>query len=46
MIQMIFGAASLLIGFAAIIVTKAVKSCAVWMDDSFRWGGRDGNGQQ
>lgn len=44
MIKMIFGVASFLIGLTAVIAAKAIKSCAVWMDDSFRWGGRDGNG--
>lgn len=28
--------------FAAGMVAKAVKSSAMYLDDSFRWGGRDG----
>lgn len=28
-------------GLIMLIVTKAVKTAAVWMDDSFRCGGRD-----
>lgn len=43
-IKVIFGAVSFLVGLSAIIVSKAILSCAVYMDDSFRWGGRDGNG--
>lgn len=44
MLKMIFGAVSFIIGFTMIIVAKAVRTSAVWMDDSFRWGGRNGNG--
>lgn len=40
----ILGAVSFLVGLSAIIVSKAISFCAVCMDDSFRWGGRDGNG--
>lgn len=43
-IKVIFGAVSFLVGLSVIIVSKAILSCAVYMDDSFRWGGRDGNG--
>lgn len=28
--------------FIACIVVKAVSSAALYLDDSFRWGGRDG----
>lgn len=28
--------------FAAGVAVKAVKSSAMYLDDSFRWGGRDG----
>lgn len=24
-----------------VIITKAIQAAATWMDDSFRWGGRD-----
>lgn len=44
MVKMIFIVGSAITALSAIIVIKAILSCAVWMDDSFRWGGRDGNG--
>lgn len=44
MIKMIFVGVSAIAAFSAVIVKKAISSCAVYMDDSFRWGGRDGNG--
>lgn len=31
-----------LVGLIGLIVLKAVNSSATYMDDSFRWGGRDG----
>lgn len=31
-----------LIGLIGLIVLKATSSSATYMDDSFRWGGRDG----
>ena len=43
-IKIIFGGGTLLIGLSAVIAIKAVRTCAIWMDDSFRGGGRDGNG--
>lgn len=43
-IKIIFGVALFLIVMSAIISIKAIRTCAIWMDDSFRWGGRDGNG--
>lgn len=43
-VKIIFGVGTLLIGLSAVIAIKAVRTCAIWMDDSFRWGGRDGNG--
>lgn len=43
LLKIIFGVV-FLIGLPTIIAIKAVKSCAVSMDNSFRWGGRDGNG--
>lgn len=42
--KIIFEIVASFMGLAVVVVIKAVKSCAVWMDDSFRWGGRDGNG--
>ena len=42
MVKIILGAVSFLVGLSAIIVSKAISSCAVYMDDSFRWGGRGG----
>lgn len=30
-----------LVGLIGLIVLKAVRSSATYMDDSFRWGGRD-----
>lgn len=44
MVKVIFGVVAFTIALAIIMATKAVRACAVWMDDSFRWGGRDGNG--
>lgn len=44
MIKMIFVGVSAITAFSAVIVKKAILSCAVYMDDSFRWGGRGGNG--
>lgn len=41
LIKILFGVVFAFIGLLASI---AVKSCSVFMDDSFRWGGRDGNG--
>lgn len=32
----------LVVLFIAGVVAKAVSSSAVYLDDSFRWGGRDG----
>lgn len=43
-IKIIFGVVLFLIVMSAIIAIKAIRTCAIWMDDSFRWGGRDGNG--
>ena len=43
-IKIIFGVGTLLIGLSAVIAIKAVRTCAIWMDDPFRGGGRDGNG--
>lgn len=43
-IKIIFGVGTLLIGLSAVIAIKVVRTCAIWMDDSFRGGGRDGNG--
>lgn len=40
-IACVVGLASL-IGLIGLIVLKAVNSSATYMDDSFRWGGRDG----
>lgn len=40
LIKILFGVV-LFIGLPTIIAVKAVKSCSVFMDDSFRWGGRD-----
>ena len=31
-----------LVGLIGLIVLKATSSSATYMDDSFRWGGRDG----
>ncbi len=44
MIKMIFGVVSFLIGLSATIAAKAIKSSTIYMDESFRWGGRDKNG--
>lgn len=30
------------IAFVGVVVAKAVNSSLVYLDDSFRWGGRDG----
>lgn len=30
------------IAFISVVAAKAVNSSAVYLDDSFRWGGRDG----
>lgn len=43
LIKILFGVV-FLIGLLTIIAIITVKSCSVFMDDSFRWGGRDGNG--
>jgi hypothetical protein len=43
-VKMIFITVSAITALSAVIVKKAISSCAVYMDDSFRWGGRDGNG--
>lgn len=43
-IKIIFGVGTFLIGLAAVIAVKAIASSTAWMDDSFWWGGRDGNG--
>ncbi len=40
----VFGVMTFIIGLVAVITVKAIQTSAVWMDDSFRWGGRDGNG--
>ena len=42
--KFIFGVVAFMIALTTVIAIKAVRACAVWMDDSFRWGGRDGNG--
>ena len=44
MVKIIFGVVAFMIALVTAIATKAVRACAVRMDDSFRWGGRDGNG--
>lgn len=44
MVKMIFVVVSAITALLAVIAKKAISSCAVYMDDSFRWGGRDGNG--
>ncbi len=44
MVKMIFIGISAITAFSAVIVKKAISSCAIYMDNSFRWGGRDGNG--
>ena len=30
------------IAFVGVVVVKAVNSSSIYLDDSFRWGGRDG----
>lgn len=44
MVKVIFGVVAFIIALVIIMATKAVRTCAIWMDDSFRRGGRDGNG--
>lgn len=44
MVKVIFGVVAFIIALVIIMATKAVRTCAIWMDDSFRWGGRDENG--
>ncbi len=46
MVKVIFGVVAFIIALVIIMATKAVRTCTIWMDDSFRWGGRDGNGLQ
>lgn len=31
----------LIVMLSIVIICRAVKSAATWMDNSFRWGGRD-----
>ena len=31
-----------IVAFVGVVVAKAVNSSSVYLDDSFRWGGRDG----
>lgn len=38
----VMGVIACVAGLAGLIVLKAVHSSATYMDDSFRWGGRDG----
>lgn len=41
----VMGVIACVVGFVSLIgliVLKAVNSSATYMDDSFRWGGRDG----
>ena len=38
----IIGAISTVVLFVIGVAAKAIKSSAVYMDNSFRWGGRDG----
>lgn len=38
---MIFLVIGLVMMLSVVIICRAVKSAATWMDDSFRWGGRD-----
>lgn len=38
----VMGIIACVVGLASLIVLKAVNSSATYMDDSFRWGGRDG----
>ncbi len=39
---MIIGTILTVMLFVIGMVVKAIKSAAVYLDDSFRWGGRDG----
>lgn len=38
----IIGAILTVVLFVIGVVVKAIKSAALYLDDSFRWGGRDG----
>lgn len=44
MIRSIFGVVAFMLSLTVIITVKTVWTCAIWMDDSFQWGGRDENG--
>lgn len=44
MVKIIFCGVAVAIVALAFVAIKMISSCAIWMDDSFRWGGRDGNG--
>ena len=38
----VMGVIACIVGLVGLIVLKATSSSATYMDDSFRWGGRDG----